>query len=537
MTSRINKKSDLKKSEINYSNYKNEKSYIQTSINIKTPTTNYNLNNLSALQTPDSNFRIMKKLQDENEKLYKELNDLKKDLLDRENKLSHYISENEELAKNVTIISKQNENQIVLAKAGIVRYLKELEEIKRKEKKKWLNDMEYKLGKYTLQRVGQTVMDVWEDGEEFINLNKRIREIEIEKEKLDKQKKNLQNIQKKRTNTNIEDIYESDLNECKELINFKISVFQKEETEIKEQVAKLEIEKLLMILEKKRLKEEESSRFRGTQCKDKFPVLAGRYLILSLLGKGGYSEVYKAYDLENHNEVACKIHQLNPQWSDSLKDNYIRHTIRENQIQKLFLHSKIVRHYDTIEIDLSSFCTVLELCSGPDLHTYLKMHKQLSEKEARGIIIQILAGLEYLNKLPNKIIHFDLKPQNIIFHNMEVKISDFGLAKIMEGNRENIELTSQGVGTYWYLPPECFDTSRNPPGISSKVDIWSVGVILFECIYGFRPFGHNQSQDKILQEGIILNASKIEFPAKPLISKQCQVFFIFIICRTLLKDV
>ena len=280
----------------------------------------------------------------------------------------------------------------------------------------------------------------------------------------------------------------------KELINFKLNSYQREEIEIKEKLDRLETEKTLVAIESKRLREEETSRYASNTSKEKFPILANRYLILSLLGKGGYSEVYKAFDLENNIEVACKIHQLNNQWSDSIKENYIRHTIRENQIHKEICHSKIVRHYDTIEIDNNSFCTVLELCTGPDLHTYLKMHKTLPEKECRIIISQILYGLEYMNKLQKRIIHYDLKPQNIIFNNMEVKISDFGLAKIMDDNVDKIELTSQGVGTYWYLPPECFDTSRNPPGISSKVDIWSVGVILYELLYGIRPFGHSSSK-------------------------------------------
>lgn len=186
-----------------------------------------------------------------------------------------------------------------------------------------------------------------------------------------------------------------------------------------------------------------------------------------------------------------------------------------------------MKHYDTIEIDTSSFCTVLELCSGPDLYTYLKLNKTLPEKDARIIISQILSGVEYLNKLQKKIIHYDLKPQNIIFNNMEVKISDFGLAKIMEDNSDKIELTSQGVGTYWYLPPECFDTDKNPPGISSKVDVWSIGVILYELVFGVRPFGHSLTQDRILKENVITNAKKVEFPQKPVVSEECKVNFFY----------
>lgn len=47
-----------------------------------------------------------------------------------------------------------------------------------------------------------------------------------------------------------------------------------------------------------------------------------------------------------------------------------------------------------------------------------------------------------------------------------------------------MDLTSQGAGTYWYLPPECFVVGKNPPKISSKVDVWSVGVIFYQCLYG-----------------------------------------------------
>jgi tousled-like kinase len=195
--------------------------------------------------------------------------------------------------------------------------------------------------------------------------------------------------------------------------------------------------------------------------RNQFTVLQDRYLILSILGKGGYSEVYKAFDLENCREVACKIHNFDNNWSEQIKENYIKHAIRENEIHKDLNHRRVVKQFDTVEIDHNSFCTILELCSGPDLYFYLKQNKQIPEKEAKLIISQILSGLKYLNDSDKKIIHYDLKPQNIIFHNGEVKITDFGLCKIVEEGSEKVELTSQGVGTYWYQAPECFQ--QNSP--------------------------------------------------------------------------
>lgn len=69
----------------------------------------------------------------------------------------------------------------------------------------------------------------------------------------------------------------------------------------------------------------------------------------------------------------------------------------------------------------------------------------------------------------------------------EVKVTDFGLSKIFESDGDDsMELTSQGAGTYWYLPPECFEIGKQPPKISSKVDVWSVGVIFYQMLFGKR---------------------------------------------------
>lgn len=531
-------KSDVKINEYFKTSEKNINNNLSLSnSNTNLQSNNYTLNNINNLQTPDTNFKVIKKLTDESERFQQQVAEIKKLFLEKEKeceKLKHEIIENEDHVKNLSEFNKQSEIQLTISKRSLVKYLKELEDIKRTNIKKHLNEQEYKLGKVMSTRMGNKSIDTWEQGDEYIRLNIRSKAIEKEKELLDQQKRNLVNFLRKKntlvinntTNNDINNVdihLENEVNDHKELILFKLASFAKEDQEIKDSLEKLDIEKTLSGIESKRVREEDTSRYGSLNSIDRWPVLSNRYLILSLLGKGGYSEVYKAYDLVNHIEVACKIHQLNSQWSDSIKENYIKHTIRENQIHKDINHSKVVKHYDTIEIDNSSFCTVLELCTGPDLHTYLKMHKNLIEKEARVIISQILYGLEYLNKLPKKIIHYDLKPQNIIFHKMEVKISDFGLAKIMEDNKDIIELTSQGVGTYWYLPPECFDNSRNPPGISSKVDIWSVGVILYELLYGSRPFGHAMTQDKILKEGIIINARKVDFPPKPVITDDCKV--------------
>lgn len=449
----------------------------------------------------------------------------------------------------------------------ISKMVLELEYHKKHQKKSYINNQKLRIGEFVPYREGAKYVDIWIDGIEMRDLKIQLAELAKEKEMIEKIKKQVKRKKSKSnnneekianevsdySNSNILDIAQyrkhmaqlnlknqdmlnleeygqilggnQNLNDLKERINYQLQFLTKKENRVKEQIEMLKREKEKYISILNGIYEEENSRFGRINQKDKskmWPLLSDKYQILSLLGKGGFSEVYKAYDCEHMCFVACKIHQLSPNWSESVKSNYIRHALRENQVLKVLNHPNIIRHYDSVEIDSNSFCTVLEYCSGPDLANYLKSQKTLSEKEAKLIIKQLLSALKFLNENDKKIIHYDLKPQNIMYHQGLIKISDFGLCKIMDEGETKVELTSQGVGTYWYLPPECFDS--NYPKISTKVDVWSVGVIFFEILYGFRPFGHNMSQERILKEGYMLNVKEVDFPTKPVISSETKEF-------------
>lgn len=169
--------------------------------------------------------------------------------------------------------------------------------------------------------------------------------------------------------------------------------------------------------------------------------------------------------------------------------------------------------------------TILEFCDGSDLDRILKKNIKLNEKETREIIKQLTSALLYLDQGHSKVIHYDIKPQNILVeHSGQVKLTDFGLCKILQNDEHSkMELTSQGVGTYWYLPPECF-MDRSKAYISNKVDIWSLGVVAFQMLYGKRPFGHQLTPEKIQNDQIILKSKRVKFPNKPNISKEMRTF-------------
>uniref|UniRef100_A0A674CHR4 non-specific serine/threonine protein kinase n=1 Tax=Salmo trutta TaxID=8032 RepID=A0A674CHR4_SALTR len=413
-----------------------------------------------------------------------------------------------------------------------------------------------RLGHFTTVRHGASYTEQWTDGYAFQNLVKQQEGINQQREEIERQRKLLakrkppnpsspslslattsepKQRKTKVVNGNDPDPFLkpslpqmltlAEYHEQEEIFKLRLGHLKKEEAEIQAELERLERVRNLHIRELKRINNEDSSSFKD------HPTLNERYLLLHLLGRGGFSEVYKAFDLFEQRYAAVKIHQLNKNWREEKKENYHKHACREYRIHKQLDHPRIVKLYDYFSLDTDTFCTVLEFCEGNDLDFYLKQNKLMSEKEARSIVMQIVNALRYLNEIKPPIIHYDLKPGNILLVDGtacgEIKITDFGLSKIMDDDNygvDGMDLTSQGAGTYWYLPPECFVVGKEPPKISNKVDVWSVGVIFFQCLYGRKPFGHNQSQQDILQENTILKATEVQFPAKPQASTEAKAF-------------
>ncbi|XP_014218238.1 serine/threonine-protein kinase tousled-like 2 isoform X3 [Copidosoma floridanum] len=484
-------------------------------------------------------------------------NQASSDLELRNSKIEELNRTTEELRHQVSSQQKaleQHKSHINKCIDVVKKLLKEKSNIEKKEARQKCMQNRLRLGQFVTQRVGATFQENWTDGYAFQELARRQEEITTEREEIDRQKKLL--LKKRPSNSETgrkrstqqstqptslhngteatflkpdavpgsyswQEYYEAD-----EILKLRQSALKKEDADLQLEMEKLERERNLHIRELKRIHNEDQSRFNS------HPVLNERYLLLMLLGKGGFSEVHKAFDLKEQRYVACKVHQLNKDWKEDKKANYIKHALREYNIHKALDHPRVVKLYDVFEIDANSFCTVLEYCDGHDLDFYLKQHKTIPEREARSIVMQVVSALKYLNEIKPPVIHYDLKPGNILLTEGnvcgEIKITDFGLSKVMDEENYNpdhgMDLTSQGAGTYWYLPPECFVVGKNPPKISSKVDVWSVGVIFYQCLYGKKPFGHNQSQATILEENTILKATEVQFANKPTVSNEAKSF-------------
>ena len=204
--------------------------------------------------------------------------------------------------------------------------------------------------------------------------------------------------------------------------------------------------------------------------------ILNRYEVRERIGGGGMSVVWKAYDLVLDRNVALKV--LRPEMSED--EDFIRRFRREAKAAASLSHPNIVNIYDVGE-DQGLYFIVMELVEGETLRDRLKREKRLELKEALNIAAQICEGLSHAHA--NRIIHRDIKPQNILITKQgHVKVADFGIARALGG----VSTTSTGVvvGSAPYLSPE---QAKNGV-VSARSDLYSLGVVLYEMLSGSPPF-------------------------------------------------
>ncbi|CAD8213399.1 unnamed protein product [Paramecium octaurelia] len=209
-------------------------------------------------------------------------------------------------------------------------------------------------------------------------------------------------------------------------------------------------------------------------------VLQNKYVVNlnHYLGQGSFAAVYKGHMFGNEKElIAIKIIDKNKlKIQQSFKNVFPDYIKRESQNQFQLSSPHIVKMIDLIENDDETYF-ILEYCEGGTLKQKIAKGG-IPYEEALSIFKQIVNGYKQIRE--KNIIHRDLKPENILFSNKVAKIGDFGFSKFLDDLDETV--LQSAVGTPVYAAPEI--RTRK---FSSKADIWSLGVILFQMLYGYIP--------------------------------------------------
>jgi eukaryotic-like serine/threonine-protein kinase len=223
-------------------------------------------------------------------------------------------------------------------------------------------------------------------------------------------------------------------------------------------------------------------------------LVANRYRLERLIGKGGMGAVYKAQDLTLNRPVAIKILIEGKLHSDL----WLKRVYREGKAAARLNHPNIISTYDFGVSDAGVAYLVMEFVAGETLRTALS-RGPITPANAATWFDQLLSAVEAAHRAG--IIHRDLKPENVLIGSDSsgspvVKVLDFGIAKMLFDDQDASELTLPGsvLGSIQYMSPE--QVSGQP--VDARSDIFSIGVMIYETLTGRLPFSGNTYTERII---------------------------------------
>jgi serine/threonine-protein kinase len=224
-------------------------------------------------------------------------------------------------------------------------------------------------------------------------------------------------------------------------------------------------------------------------------TVSGRFLLEELVGQGGMGRVYRARHLESHSPVALKLLKPALLGDPTLVGRFEREAAAASRLH----HPNVVSvlEFGRAGPDGTLFIA-MEYVEGIDLRVVLRDQWPLPEARLCHLLAQVLSALGEAHA--RNVIHRDLKPENIMVvkdlgEGERVKVLDFGIAKILDGDLPVLTRNDVVCGTPQYMAPE----QATGAGLDARSDLYAVGVILYQLCTGRLPFDGTNAMDVLTQ--------------------------------------